>query len=512
MQSEDNKRIAKNTLFLYLRMGFTILFNLYIVRIVWQVLGIEDYGIYNLVGGIVLMFQFLNMAMVASSQRYISYEIGTGRVERLRKVFSISVTVHYIIAVLILALAETIGVWFLNSKLNIPLDRINAANWVFQASVLAFILSVISVPYNACIVAHEHMKAYGYLGVMEVVLKLAAVSILYYIQADKLITYAFILLFVQIIIRFMYIYYCRKNFIECRYRFVKDSSLMREMFAFAGWSFLGNLGLSVREQGLNIILNIFYNVTLNAARGVALQVSNVISGFAWNFQMALNPQITKRYAMGEIDSMIDLVYRGCKFSLFLLLIITIPLWIACEQILKLWLDNITSATVIFLRLCLIMAVIDSMVGPITTALQATGHIKSFQILICSIMTLTLPASLVYMEISPSPYNVMYVSILSSIVALYVRLLLLKKEIGISLFQYVVTVILPGFFILIISFIVSFIIHNFFDKNIVSLICWSFLSCIITSTIIMLIGLNNMERKVVINIIHDKLLRIKRNHH
>ena len=504
--STSNRRIAKNTLFLYLRMGLTILFNLCIVRIVWDALGIEDYGIYNLVGGIILMFQFLNMAMIASSQRYISYEIGTGRVEQLRKVFSISVTVHYILAGMIFILAETIGLWFLNSKLNIPSERMVAANWVYQASIFIFMLSVISVPYNACIVAHEHMKAYGWLGILEVVLKLIVVSLLFLFPTDKLIAYAFLLLVVQLVIRGIYIVYCRRHFIECRYQFIKDRDLMHEMFAFAGWSFFGNLGLSVREQGLNIVLNMFYNVTLNAARGIALQVSNVISGFAWNFQMALNPQITKRYAMGEIESMVDLIYRGCKFSLFLLLIVTIPLLIACEQVLKLWLNNITPATVIFLRLCLIMAVVDSMVGPITTALQATGHIKVFQILICTIMTLTLPIAWICMEISPTPYSVMYVSIAASVIALYVRLVLLKQEVEISLSRYLSTVIIPGAFILIISFSLSFFLYTIFPKGIIPLICWSLMSGVMTSLVTLIIGLNSSERKTVIKIIRTKIAR------
>lgn len=453
--SASNKRIAKNTLFLYVRMGLSILVNLYTVRVIWQVLGIDNYGIYNLVGGIVLMFQFLNSAMVASSQRFISFELGKGNINNLRKVFSISVTVHYLLAGVILLLAETVGLWFLNAKLNIPADRMIAANWVYQCSILAFLVTVISVPYNACIVAHEHMKAYGYFGILEVLLKLGIVFLLMAIPFDKLITYAILVLVVQVSIRIIYQVYCRRHFPECHYNYTRDPHLMRDMFSFAGWSFLGNMGFSVRDQGLNIILNMFFNVAMNAARGIALQISNVISGFAFNFQMALNPQITKRYAAGEIESMINLVFRGCKFSLYLLSIIAIPLWIACEDILKLWLDTVTPQTIVFLRLALIMALIDSMVSPITTAIQATGQIKVFQILISIIMIASIPIAWIFMKISPNPYVVMYVAIGCSMTAIITRLYVLKTLIKIKINAFIKQTLLPCTKVLLVNILVSY---------------------------------------------------------
>ena len=225
MPSVDNKRIAKNTLFLYMRMILTILVNLYAVRVVWDVLGIEDYGVYNVVGGIVTMFAFLNNAMVASSQRFISFELGTGNFNRLKKVFSISVTVHILLAIGVLILAETIGLWFLNEKLNIPINRTYAANWVYQCSVIAFIINVISVPYNACIVAHEHMKQYGYFGILEVILKLVIVFLLLLIPFDKLIAYAILVACVSLVMRLVYGFYCSRNFTECRYKFMNDHHL-----------------------------------------------------------------------------------------------------------------------------------------------------------------------------------------------------------------------------------------------------------------------------------------------
>ena len=273
------------------------------------------------------MFAFLNNAMVASSQRFISFELGTGNFNRLKKVFSISVTVHILLAIGVLILAETIGLWFLNEKLNIPINRTYAANWVYQCSVIAFIINVISVPYNACIVAHEHMKQYGYFGILEVILKLVIVFLLLLIPFDKLIAYAILVACVSLVMRLVYGFYCSRNFTECRYKFMNDHHLIRDMFSFAGWSFIGNLGFSVRDQGHNIIVNLFFNVAVNAAKGIATQVGTVISGFVQNFQMALSPQITKRFAAGETGSMMTLVIAGCKYSALLMMFIVIPAFI-----------------------------------------------------------------------------------------------------------------------------------------------------------------------------------------
>lgn len=487
-------------------MGLSIVVNLYTVRVIWQVLGIDDYGIYNLVGGIVLMFQFLNAAMVASSQRFISFQLGKKNLENLKKVFSISVTVHYLLAGVILLLAETIGLWFLNSKLNIPEGRMFAANWVFQCSLLALLISVISVPYNACIVAHEHMKAYGYIGILEVLLKLAIVFLLMVIPFDKLITYAILILFVQVTIRIIYQSYCRRNFVECQYKYVREPHLMRDMFSFAGWSFLGNLGFSVRDQGLNIILNMFYNVAMNAARGIALQVTGVISGFASNFQMALNPQITKRFASGETASMIDLVFRGCKFSLYLLSIIAIPLWVACEEVLKLWLDTVSPQTIAFLRLALIMALIDSMASPITTAIQATGKIKIFQILISIIMVGSLPAAWLYMKIHPDPYAVMYVAIGCSVLALATRFYLMYKLIIFNFYPHLVS-LSRDFIIIFISGITSFYIFSIFSPRLFYLFLFSTISITISIVLIFLFGITQTEKRFLIrSILHRRFLK------
>ena len=306
--SESNKRIAKNTLLLYFRMLLIIIVGLYTSRVVLNTLGVSDYGIYNVVGGIVAMLAFLNSAMVAASQRFISFELGTGNIERLKKVFCTSVSIHIVLAGIIFLIAETIGLWFVNTHLNISIERMEAANWVYQCSILTLLLTVVSVPYNSCIVAHEHMKAFAYVSIVEAVLKLLIVYLLLLGNFDKLILYSILVVAVALIIRIIYGIYCKQHFEECTYRFVFDKQLFKEMFAFAGWSVIGNLGFSFKDQGSNIILNLFFGTTVNAARGIALQVNGIISNFSNNFTRSLTPQNTTKYSVGDVVSSVKFVF------------------------------------------------------------------------------------------------------------------------------------------------------------------------------------------------------------
>lgn len=501
----SNRRIAQNTLFLYFRMGITILVNLFTIRVVWQVLGMDNYGIYNLVGGIVLMFQFLNSAMIASSQRFISFELGNGGAN-LRNVFSISVTVHYILAAIILVLAETIGLWFLNYKLNIPIERMFAANCVYQCSILAFIISVISVPYNACIVAHEHMKAFGYIGILEVSLKLLIVFLLLLIPFDKLITYAILILIIQIVIRVIYQFYCRKKFKECKYHYVRDKHLIYDMFSFAGWSFLGNMGFSVRDQGLNILVNMFFDVSMNAAKGIAFQVSNVIRNFSSSFQMALNPQITKLYATGEINKMLLLVSRGCKFSFILVMIISLPLYFKAEYVLKLWLGNIDIYMIGFLRLSIIVVLIESVISPIVTAIQAVGKIKRFQIAISILMMINIPIAWIWLKLQPNVYIVMWVTIITSVFGVIARMKFLHEQIDFSYSNFIKNTFIPLLFPLLISFLLLYILDNIFQQSLIGLIGYCTLAIIIGGSISFIFGFSRFERKAIIDLIFHRLHR------
>lgn len=495
-QKSSNKQIAKNTLFLYLRMIVSIAVNLYTVRILWDVLGVDNYGIYNVVGGIVMMFAFLNTAMVASSQRFISYELGRGDMVRLQKTFSISILVHVFLAVLILILAETIGLWFLNHKLNIPFDRLDAANWVYQCSILSFMVTIVSVPYNACIVAHEHMKVYGYFGIIDVFLKLGVVLLVAILPFDRLIAYSVLILVVLVIMRLLYGGYCRKYFEECKFCHFKDKSLIKDMFSFAGWSFLGNMGFSVRDQGINIILNMFFGVTVNAAKGIANQVGTVINGFASNFTMAVNPQITKRYATGEYEGMLELVDNGCKFALLLMSIVVIPVFFSADTLLHLWLGEVAPYTVGFLQLTLIMSLIDCVVSPITTALQATGRIKKFQIIISCIMIANLPLAWLWLKMELNPYVVIIIAIMTSALALCVRLMLLHELIQFSYRKFFMNVYSRTLPCILLSSLFTWWSNSWFEKTLVGLVCYASISVLATVLIISFIALSKTQRQMV----------------
>ena len=333
--SANNKRIAKNTLLLYFRMLFMMAVSLYTSRVVLNALGVEDFGIYNVVGGVVAMFSMLSGSLSAAITRFITYELGKGNQENLKKIFSSSVTIQIGLAILIIVVAEAIGVWFLNMKMNIPDVRITAANWVFQFSILTFAVNLISVPYNASIIAHERMSAFAYISILEAIGKLAIVFLIVISPMDKLIFYAILMCAVALIVRLAYGVYCKRHFEECTYHFIFDRDLLKHMFGFAGWNFIGATSAVLRDQGGNVVINLFCGPAANAARGIAFQVNNAISGFVTNFMTALNPQITKSYAAGDRKYMMTLIFQGARLSFYMLLLLSLPVLINTHYILSL---------------------------------------------------------------------------------------------------------------------------------------------------------------------------------
>lgn len=505
----NNKRIAKNTILLYLRMLLTIVVGLYTSRVVLNTLGVSDYGVYNVVGGIVAMLSFLNSALTAASQRFISFELGRGDKDKLKTIFCTSVTIHAILALIIFIIAETVGLWFVNTHLNIEPARMTAANWVYQCSILTFMLAIVSVPYNSCIVAHEHMNAFAYVSILEVILKLLIVYLLLVINYDKLITYGILVLCVAFIIRLIYGLYCKKHFEECTYHLTFNKTLFKEMFSFAGWSVVGNLGFSFKDQGANVILNIFFGTVINAARGVALQVNGIISGFSSNFIMALNPQITKQYAIGNTQNSMNLVYAGCRYSFYLLALVSIPVIINMDYILKLWLYKVPEYTSEFLKLALVAALINSIALPLVTALQATGKIKVFQISICIVMLLELPLSYMILYFGEKPYMAMYPTILVTFIGLFTRFMILKKLVSLySLRYFTFAIVVRCLMIGTISYFIAEIIKRLFRTNIYSLFITSFIACIIVLIIVYSFGISQTERKVVNKKIFSFFKKIK----
>ena len=497
--SDNNKRIAKNTLMLYFRMFITTIVGLYTSRVVLNTLGVTDFGIYHVVGGIISMVSFLNSAMVAASQRFLSFELGRGDFERLKRVFCTSINIHATICLIAFVLAETIGLWFVNAKLVIPENRMIAANWVYQASILTFIINVMSVPYNSAIVAHEKMSAFAYISILDVVLKLLIVYLLLVFSYDKLIVYSILMVCVVSLIRLCYTIYCKHHFSECNYHFVFDKPLFMEMFSFAGWSIIGNLGFSFKNQLSNIILNLFFGPSVNAARGMAMQVSSHAKTFAHSFTMALNPQITKQYAAGNLEASRKLVYIGSRYTFYLLMLISIPIIINIDYILKLWLGIVPEFTAQFVIFTILTSLLYALSECVTKAVQATGRIKWFQIGVSIIMLSELPIAWVLLEMGYPPYAAMWPSLLTYSVALFFRFWLINRYVdGYRFGEYFIHVVLRCIVVFVLSYGLSHLMSMSLDSTFTGLIASTFLCLIASTVIIMLLGMEGGERNFIMN--------------
>lgn len=388
----NNKRIAKNTLYLYFRTFFTMTVSVFTSRVILDVLGVEDFGIYNIVGGFVAMFSLLSGTLTAASQRFMSYELGRAKSD-ISKVFSTSLSIHLMLAALIFILLESAGVWFLNYKMNIAPDRLVAANWVFQCSILTFCVNLISIPYNASIIAYEKMTIFAYISVFEAVAKLGIVYLLLLFNFDKLILYAFLTLLVAIVLRCVYGFYCKYKFRECRFYFIKDKELYREMLGFSGWNFIGSSANVLNSHGINILINIFFGVALNAARGIAEQINTTLNSFVLNFMMALNPQITKNFASGDYDNMNVLIIKGAKYSFFLFWLLSLPILLETDIVLKIWLVQVPEYTSILVRYALIYTMCQILSQTLYAAMLATGKIKEYQIIVGTLSLMAFPTAI-----------------------------------------------------------------------------------------------------------------------
>lgn len=504
--SANNKRIAKNTLMLYFRMLLTMVVSLYTSRVILGALGVEDFGIYNVVGGVVAMFSMLSGSLSAAISRFITFELGTGNKERLSLVFSSSVTIQLALCVIALLLAETIGIWFLNNKMIIPESRIIAANWVFQLSLLSFVINLISIPYNAAIIAHEKMSAFAYISMFEAVSKLLVAYCIVFSPFDKLILYAILLSAISIIIRVIYGVYCKKRFSECRFHLVFNQDILRQMFGFAGWNFIGASSALLRDQGSNIVINMFFGPAVNAARGIAFQVNAAINSFVSNFMTALNPQITKSYAHGDHEYMMMLLFQGARFSYYILLILSLPVIINTDYILQLWLGQVPAHTVRFIQLVLVFGMCESISSPLITAMLATGKIRNYQLMVGGLQMLNLPVSYFLLCRGAIPETVFVVAIVISQICLASRLYMLRGLIGLKVRDYVKKVYLNVIMVSIASAIIPFTLAYFLSEGPQRLIIVSVVAIIHTLLVEFKIGCTMQERQFILS--RGKLL-IKR---
>lgn len=502
--TENNKRIAKNTLLLYFRMLFLMAVSLYTSRVVLNALGVEDFGIYNVVGGVVAMFSVLSGSLSAAISRFITYELGKGNQKNLNKIFSSAVTIQLGLAGIIILLAETIGIWFLNVKMNIPEVRMEAANWVFQFSILTFAINLISVPYNASIIAHEKMSAFAYISILEAVGKLFIAYLITITPMDKLIFYAILMCVVALIVRFTYGNYCKRHFCECTYHFIWDKQLLKSMFSFAGWNFIGASSAVLRDQGGNVVINLFCGPAVNAARGIAFQVNNAVNQFVVNFMTALNPQITKSYAAGDKGYMMTLIFQGARLSFYMLLLLSLPILVNTHYILALWLKIVPEHAVLFVQLILIFALSESISQPLITAMLATGKIRNYQIIVGGLQMMNLPLSYILLRLGYFPEVVIVIAICISQCCLAARLILLRGMIGLSITKYLKNVYLNIIVVCIIAVILPLISAYYIKESFINFILISLIAIICTLSSIYFIGCNNQEREFI----HQKLGTIK----
>lgn len=504
--TSNNKRIAYNTLLLYMRMLFLVLISLYTSRIVLKVLGVEDFGINNVVGGVITFLGFLTGSLAGASSRFITFALGKNDKENLKRVFGNIVTIHALFSLFVLAVGETVGLWFMMTQLNIPPERETAAFWVYQFSILTAMGSLVSAPYNAAIIAHEKMSAFAYLTIGDAVLKLSSVFILTVLPYDKLILYAFFILCIQFFDFILYIIYCTRHFEECRLRrMVFDREMFREIFSYAGWTMNGYLAVFGFTQGLNILLNIFFNPVVNAARGIAVQVQHIINNFSTNFQMALNPQLTKSYAQEDYGRMHTLLVASSKFSVFLMVFICLPLSLEAGQVLKWWLGEYPDHTVSFLRLVLATSILFCLSNPILTSVHATGKLKKFQIIEGTMLLSIVPVSYILLKLfSIPPESVFIVHICIEIVTQYVRLKIVLPMIRFDIGVYSRKVARPILLVVVTAPLLPLLVYANMPEGILSF----FTVCMVSVVSVLLCtykwGCDSKEKQLILNKIRNIL--------
>lgn len=493
----NSTRIAKNTIALYFRQILIMLVSLYTVRVVLATLGAEDYGIYNVVAGVVTMFSFLSGAMATASQRYFSFDLGKGDAEHLKTTFSVTFQIYVFIIAIVVLVAETLGLLFVNHKLVIPAERMTAANWIYQAAIVSFVLTLITTPYMASIIAHENMKVYAYVSIVEAVLKLGIVFLLKVLPFDKLSLYGVLLAVVAFINTGIYRLYCYKHFEECRLCFVKDGKLFKEIVGYSGWNLFGALVGVFKNQITNILLNLFFNPLVNAARAVASQVNSAVVSFSQNFSTAVRPQIIKSYASEKKDECISLVFYGCRITFFLMYIFALPLVFEMDFVLELWLKNPPEFAVIFTQLALIEAVIDSISYPIMTLAQATGKIKLYQSVVGGILLLNLPVSYIALKLGSPAVSVMVIAICITFLAFIVRLLIVKQLTKFSVRAFSLQVIFPVVVVTICSALVPVFLKMFLKNDFAEFFAVVLSSVVLCGTFIFIFGLKKNERQSLI---------------
>lgn len=497
-RESNSKRIMKNTLMLYFRQIVILFVSLYTVRVVLGALGEEDYGIYNIVGGVVVLFTFINNAMAQATQRFLNYSLGLKDDNDVSAVFSSSLVIHISIAVLFLLLAESVGLWFVNSHLNIPEARMQATRIVYQFTILTSIFNIARVPYHSAIIAYERMGFFAGVSIIEAFLKVAVAFLISRSAGDRLILYAFLIVAVSIIMFFVYWIFCRSKFAPIRYRKVKDIKLMKRMMSFSGWSLFGASANMCSQQGTNIVLNMFTNVSLNAAMGIANQVNSAVYSFVHNFRTAFNPQIVKSWAAGDKKYFDFLLFGASKASFFLCLYLVIPIYISSDFLLGLWLKEVPAYTATFVRLILLCSLVESMNGALVMAIQAYGNIRKYQLIISCMIAANLPLTIIAFICGAAPDSILMIRlILDSIITLW-RIWFLRRRINISARKFILDVVVRCLVCGGASFVLTWLVSCLFHEGWTKLLTSVFVSLLFTTIFVFFFGLTSNERSVVNN--------------
>lgn len=499
MTDSNNKRIAKNTLMLYFRMIVIILTSLYVARVVLNVLGVQDFGIHNIVGGVVIMLSFISSSMSSATQRFLTFELGANK-NKFNLIYSMSINIYILLALIILFLAETVGLWFVNYKLNIPVDRMEAANWVYQFSILSFVTTMLTVTHNAAIITYEKMSFYAYLSMIEAFSKLGIVFILlyYFDNGDKLILYAGLLFLVNLLIRGCFVLFARQKLANCKYSFLWDKQIFKTLLSYAGWNLWGSIASIGMREGLNILLNIFFGVFVNAARAIAQQVNSAVFAFVSNIQLALSPQIVKNYANNNLHYMHDLIYKGAKISFFLLLIITMPILVETEEVLTIWLNQVPEYTVLFVQLTIINSLIDSISLVLRTGAQASGNIKLYQTIVGCLLLCILPISYFLLKIGYPAETAFYINIIVSFIALFIRLLIVSPLIKLKVSSFLYNVLFPILKVSI-AVILLYLLSGYFELKLHFLLNLV-ITFLVVITLVYLIGINKNEKEYLFKLL------------
>lgn len=491
---------------LYGRMLFSMVVSLYTSRVILNALGVVDYGIYGVVGGFVSMFSLISSSLSSAVSRFLTFELGRGDFDRLRRAFSTSLLIHIVLAFVIFIIAETVGIWFVNNKMTIPSDRLYAAKWVFQASVLTFMFNLFSVPYNASIVSHEKMNAFAYIGMLDTTLKLLVVLLVAYCRwhYDKLIVYSILLTILAMLMRFIYVVYCRRHFKECRLKITFDKDFFTEISAFSVWNFIGCTAGILKDQGVNVLLNIFLGPVLNAAKGVASSVNTAVSGFANNFMVALNPQITKSYASGDLKYVHFLVETGSRFSYYIVMFLALPILLETEFILTIWLKQYPEHSLNFVRLVLILSMVNVISNTLITLQNATGRIRNYQIVVGGILLLNFPLSYFCLKSGFKPECTYIIAILVSILCLFARLCFVWKTASLSITDFMRNVILKVLFVTVVAALFPYFLSRMLTMGWLRCILVSVASLISSAASVFYIGCSKKEKTFIL-----ERLKIKR---